>query len=419
MVDSQKPLCESIIHEIDRQLLSFFNDQLKQEYICSQYDQNIGFKDGGAQTSYFTANKELPIYLPLIDHQIEREHNTGQQRFKDTAAPQEKEFKNETSDGSVPRQDSFSGSRTERGQRDPQYSTTDRSFNDAKSNASKLFNFQLRNRLNELFELQQQRLFNQEQDDAFFRKEKFLKIVQTRIYQNGDTFIYFNQPFLKDYLYDLERQADMKIQFKIDKTQHLYNLNSEKQKDHIIEIPLSVAKERKCEQKHFNRLYLNSTQDDERRAGCSNGGALGANKTTVAQHKDICASFLPDSVQSNIIKSVKKIDDFEIYQNKCKSILQKIQDKQIRNREMRDRHERDREWSRDRERERNIHMQKHAPHKRTYEQLVQGHQGSKQTKQKDHLKQYEINNKANMLDGFSAGPQTEDYDIQNNHYDDS
>lgn len=88
-----------------------------------------------------------------------------------------------------------------------------------------------------------------------------------------------------------------------------------------------MAKERKCEQKHFNRLFMNSTQDDERRAGCSNGGAIGTNKTTVAQHKDICASFLPDSVQSNIIKSVKKIDDFEIYQNKCKSILQKIQDK--------------------------------------------------------------------------------------------
>lgn len=66
-----------------------------------------------------------------------------------------------------------------------------------------------------------------------------------------------------------------------------------------------------------------------------------------------------------------------------------------------------------------MHMQKHVPHKRTYEQLVQGLQGSKQTKQKEHLNKYEINNKTNMLDGFSAGPQTEDYDIQNNHYDDS
>ena len=64
-------------------------------------------------------------------------------------------------------------------------------------------------------------------------------------------------------------------------------------------------------------------------------------------------------------------------------------------------------------------MQKHVPHKRTYEQLVQGLQGSKQTKQKEHLNKYEINNKTNMLDGFSAGPQTEDYDVQNNHYDDS
>lgn len=38
MVDSQKPLCESIVHEMDRQLLSFFHNQLKQELMCSQFD---------------------------------------------------------------------------------------------------------------------------------------------------------------------------------------------------------------------------------------------------------------------------------------------------------------------------------------------------------------------------------------------
>jgi hypothetical protein len=37
-----------------------------------------------------------------------------------------------------------------------------------------------------------------------YRNQKFLKIVQIRIYQNGDTFVYFNQPLLGDYVKDLE-----------------------------------------------------------------------------------------------------------------------------------------------------------------------------------------------------------------------
>lgn len=160
MVDSQKPLCESIIHEMDRQLLSFFHNQLKQEIICNQFDQNmVGYKDSNP-ASFIMANKELPIYLPLIDHsdhQVEREHK-GQQRIKDPQAPPDKEHKNEASDGSVRRQDSYGGSstqRNDRSQRDQQHSAAEKSVNDTKSNASKLLNFQLRNRLNEFLELQQ------------------------------------------------------------------------------------------------------------------------------------------------------------------------------------------------------------------------------------------------------------------------
>lgn len=111
--------------------------------------------------------------------------------------------------------------------------------------------------------------------------------------------MYFNQPYLIDYLKDLEEQSEMRIHFKNKKANNLFNLDSallSKSQDQIIELPVSLAKERRC--------------DDQSRKDQN-------------KERNIFSSLLPDSTQTNIIKFVKKVEDFEEYQSQCKSILQK------------------------------------------------------------------------------------------------
>ena len=89
-----------------------------------------------------------------------------------------------------------------------------------------------------------------------YRNQKLLKIVQVRIFQNGDSIVYFNQPYLKEFIEDLEK-SDMRIHFKNKKSNNLF----QNQKEHIIKLPVTLVKEKKCE---INRKCFDSNKKNQK-----------------------------------------------------------------------------------------------------------------------------------------------------------
>ena len=143
----------------------------------------------------------------------------------------------------------------------------------------------------------------------------------------------------------------------------------------------------------------------------------------------ICLSFLPEFTLTNIIKHVKKVDEFEEYQSKCKSILQKMQEKKLRQREMLYRgEERDMGHSQKRkfstikssrkggyddkfvQKKQRLDSQERYVSKQSYNDQDHGKNTSKNTKHASK-RRYEIQKYMGYQDKFSE-PDLEDYDDQ-------